>query len=459
LTLQAHWNDPPQEIGEELRRELQQRGVKSCRLLVGLPRSHVETVDLELPPATEHELPTMVRHEVFRQLTDLSDAAIIDYIDKPNDAGSSHKVQAVVLRPEMSAKIHAIGEAAGHPPARIVVRWFAIASLFERLTGEEHSASLLLNLMEMEADMSVLADGAVRFSRTVRLPDTPPGHPDLSRIADEIRRTLAVVPLDSNHEAGVEHIYMFGDLKENNDFIERLAEQLQLPVSLLDPRVGVQLRASQDPQSVNRYTALIGMVRDEATSTAPIDFTSPRQPPEPPKLGRKLAFYTAVVAVVLLIVGYRLTADLNDARNETQQLATDLERENQLLEKLISKTRVVDSVEQWRATEINWLRELRELSQRFPPADQAMVQGLTMAPSVGGESVISMSVRVNEPSTISRLETSLRDEFHRVSSQRIAHSSNRPTFPFQFDTTVRVRPRPTADQEAANDSVAATLTR
>lgn len=230
LTLAAQWDDSPQEIGEELRRELQQRGVKSCRLLVGLPRSQVETIDLLLPPASEQELPTMVRHEVFRRFTDLADTAIIDFIAKPNDADSSHKVEAAVLRSEMVAKIRAIGEAAGHPPSRIVLRSFAIASLFERLTGEDHSASLLLNLMDFEADMSVLADGAVQFSRTVRLPDGRKQHPDVERISDEIRRTLAVAPLESNDEPGVEHVYMFGDLKANNDFIERLAEQLQLPV-------------------------------------------------------------------------------------------------------------------------------------------------------------------------------------------------------------------------------------
>jgi hypothetical protein len=271
---------------------------------------------------------------------------------------------------------------------------------------------------------------------------------------------LAVATLKLNDASGVEHIYMFGDLKENNEFIERLAEQLQLPVSLLDPRVGIQLRANQDPQSVNRCTALIGMVRDEAADCAPIDFSNPRQPPDPPKYGRKLAFYATVAAVVGLMIGYRLVADVSDARNETQQLAADLDRETQMLGKLRSKTIVVDSVNQWRASEINWLRELRELSQRFPAADQAMIQSLTMAPSVGGESVISMSVRVNDPSTISRLEAGLRDEFHRVSSQRIAHSSNRAAFPFQFDTTVRVRPRPQLEsQDSGGEAVAAAATR
>lgn len=460
LTLAAQWDDSPQEIGEELRRELQQRGVKSCRLLVGLPRSQVETIDLLLPPASEQELPTMVRHEVFRRFTDLADTAIIDFIAKPNDADSSHKIEAAVLRSEMVAKIRAIGEAAGHPPSRIVLRSFAIASLFERLTGEDHSASLLLNLMDFEADMSVLADGAVQFSRTVRLPDGRKQHPDVERISDEIRRTLAVAPLESNDEPGVEHVYMFGDLKANNDFIERLAEQLQLPVSLLDPRVGIQLRAPQDPSSVNRYTALIGMVRDEAADSVPIDFSSPRQPPDPPKYARKSAFYAVVAAVVVLIVGYRLAADVNDRRSENQQLAADLDRESQLLEKLMSKTQVIDFVDQWRSSEIDWLRELRELSLRFPAADQATVQSLNMAPSVGGESVISMSVRVNDPSTISRLEASLRDEFHRVSSQRIAHSSSRPSFPFQFDTTVRVRPRPnSASRDSDSESVVSTSTK
>ena len=273
--------------------------------------------------------------------------------------------------------------------------------------------------------------------------------------------SLGVVQKTSlSDEPAVEHIYMFGDLKENNDFIESLAEQLQLPISLLDPRVGIQLPADQEPQSINRYTALIGMARDEAVNSAKIDFANPRQPPDPPKYGRKIACYAALTAVVALIIGQQFMSDIDQARNEAQQLTADLERETQLLEKLRSKTRVVESVNQWRSSEINWLQELRDLSNRFPAADRAMIQSLTMAPSVGGESVMSMSVRVNDPATIGRLEANLRDEFHRVSSQRIAHSSNRRSFPFQFDTTVRVQPRPeSASPLLGNESVASAAKR
>ena len=107
---------------------------------------------------------------------------------------------------------------------------------------------------------------------------------------------MAVAPLESDDESPVEHVYMFGDLHENSTFIKRLADDLDLPVSLLDPTVGLKLLSKPDPQTIHQYTALIGMIRDEAAGDPPVDFCHPRRPPPPPQYKKKIGFYAAVAA-------------------------------------------------------------------------------------------------------------------------------------------------------------------
>lgn len=234
--------------------------------MIGLPRSRVEMLNLSLPPASDAELVEMVRNEVMRQLTDLPEDAIVDFHIVQGDAESLRRVEAAVLRPETAAQIHAACAPVGQLPAQMVLRPLAIASLFTRLAGRGHNQALLLTVMDCDADMSLFSHGQVVFSRTVRLMDEETGPLDASRVSDEIRRTLAVAPLEPQHEEDVGHIYMFDDLKRANEFIEQLADELQLPVSLLDPLVGLKVAKDVDLEHIHRFPALIGMVPITPTS-------------------------------------------------------------------------------------------------------------------------------------------------------------------------------------------------
>ena len=240
-------NSTPEQIGQRLAEELHERHVRHFELLVGLPRSRVEMLSLTLPPATDAELAELVQNEVLRQLTDLPEEAIVDFYPGQGDTESLRRVEAVVLRPEMLAQIKLACESAGRPATQLVLRPLAIASLFSRLAGQAHAKALLLTVMDCDADMSLFSHGQVVFSRTVRLSDDEGAPLDASRVSDEIRRTLAVAPLEPEDDDDVGHVYIFDDLRRSNEFIEQLAEDLQLPVSLLDPLVG--LRVSKDGRS------------------------------------------------------------------------------------------------------------------------------------------------------------------------------------------------------------------
>ncbi len=111
-------------------------------------------------------------------------------------------------------------------------------------------------------------------------------------------------------------------------------------------------------------------------------------------------------------------------------------------------------MQRWQASEVHWLNELRDLSQRFPAAEQAVVQRITMAPSSGGNGMVSMSVRVTTPEIVGQLESKLRDDSHQVSSKRISQAEGRQAFPCQFETNVVVKPRPEVTPAPADTQAA-----
>jgi Tfp pilus assembly PilM family ATPase len=449
----------PEQIGQQLAETLHERHVKHFDLLIGLPRSRVEMLSLALPPAADAELPELVQNEVLRQLADLPEDSLVDYYFAQGDSEALRRVEAVAVRPETMLQIRAICEAAGQPATQVVLRPMAIASLFSRLAGHAHNKALLLTVMDCDADMSLFSQGQVIFSRTVRLLDVESDALEATRVSDEIRRTLAVAPFEPHEEDDVGHIFMFDDLKRSNEFIEQLAEELQLPVSMLDPLVGLRVGKEADLQQIHRFPALIGMIRDYAEGTAAVDFVHPKQPPPPPRYGRKIALYSTAALIALALVTGHFKSQLNEAVNEARSLAEDVKKTEEELKRWRSRTAVVDAVGRWKAGEIHWLEELRYLSEQFPAADQAVVRRITMAPTNTGNGVMSMSVRVADPETLDQLEANLRDEFHQVSSKRISQSEGQQDFPYQFETSVLVQPHPVEsppDSEAATDPLLAT---
>ena len=441
VTIDLDGTESGREMGAKLAEHLQTIKVSSYKLLVGVPRSQVELCEMKLPPSSPIELPEMVRNEVMRQVSDLPEDALIDYM-ATDPAESVVQVEAAALRPETNEFIQEIAEGLDNKPSQIVLRPLAVASLFDRLTGEDHSKSLLLNWVDPDADLSILENGQVQFSRSVRLSTSSHSNDRIEQLLDEVRRTLAVAPVDANDESDVQHVYMFGDANRMQRIVERLAEQLKLPVSLLDPLVGIQLSRNVDLIEVYRYTALIGILRDFAESSPPIDFVNPKRPPEPPRYGRKIAIYGTVAAVALWLIVWQLGSELTLAQSEYDDVASELERQTQLLEKFSSRSGTVDAIERWQNEEINWLAELQELSERFPDASKAVVQRMSMSDSNNGIGVISMSVRVNDAAQIAGLESQLRDEFHEVVSRRISQAAEGSQFPFQFEAMVTVKPKP-----------------
>jgi hypothetical protein len=465
ITIPRQRDQALSEAAAELAQELRKRRISSFSLLFGLARSQVDMLLLELPPAQPAERPMLVRNEVARQLSDLPDEAIVDFnvlsdLDQPGPL----RVEAGVMRPDTHDAVQTIAKALRQQPARIVIRSLAVASLFRRQVKKLPECSVLMNLMQSTADVSVMQHDRITFTRSVHITWIQEDTPDVPQLADEIRRTLFVAPqagaTDELGEEQFQHVYMFADLERGRQLVESLADELQLTVSLLDPLAGIEIRSGARPQRTHRFAALLGMLWDYLDAEPPIDFANPKRTPEPPRVGRKIAVYAALALAAITTIGVTLRSEVADAEKAASEMAAEVKAQDQLRKKLRAKTAVLDVVQRWEQSELNWLEELRELSTRFPEAEQAVVQRITMAPSSGNRGLISMSIRVRDPEIIADLENSLRDKRHQVSSKRISQATSNQAYAVQFETSVVVTPAsPALSTEPPTDTQASSVPR
>jgi hypothetical protein len=224
-----------------------------------------------------------------------------------------------------------------------------------------------------------------------------------------------------------------------------IEEKLSLPTELFDPCAGLRLGRElqrRPPDHSGRFAPLLGMVLAELEQTGhAVDFLHPRHRPAPPSRHPKvIAVAVAAVLLVALFVVYRQIhkgwlqeeiKGLNARSRESDQAITDLEN----VETAVAR------IDQWTATDVVWLDELRELSQRFPPAREAMLVQLKILPgSPGGK--MELEGLVDNSATIGTMEGDLQDESHRVEGTGSGAESSKAPYSWWFKSSVFVVPRP-----------------
>jgi len=117
---------------------------------------------------------------------------------------------------------------------------------------------------------------------------------------------------------------------------------------------------------------------------------------------------------------------------------TKLEKQ---LEQLEDKTAVVEQISAWRVDDINWLDELRELSDRFPERSLVQVKSMTLSSSPANPGVIAMNLQAKNESVITQMEQTIRDEFHQVRTNQFSQSDSEQELPWQFGANILVSRR------------------
>ncbi len=442
----------PAACGEMLRSALAEQGYGASTALVAIDRAGVELLHLTLPPATDAELPELVANQTLRESHSVGEGAVVDFVPLGDNPAEPRQVMAAVLPAEKLQRIESFCKAARLKPKRIVLRSHAAASLFLRAATAAEQICLLINPVGEEVDLTVLLDRRAVFSRTARLPEAADELQTAEWLLGEIRRTLAVAMQSELGTDRIECVYIFGQADENQDLLTRISEALGIPTKIFDPFAAIGVFRAMVPNCSGRFGSLLGLLLDEADrGTHTLDFLHPRRRPKRLTRWQLGAAAAAVAVVAVLLIGVLQWRAVAARDAEILDQAKTLRSLNEQVKKSRATAKLIATVADWKAGEVLWLEELRELSDQFPGRRDAALLDLSMTsvPSRGGGTITFQGL-VRDPTFARLLESKIkndhrkvvRNEYYRVRSRAVGSGSQRQEYAIQIDTSVFVAKRP-----------------
>jgi hypothetical protein len=380
----------------------------------------------------------MVRFQALRQFSSLTEEWPLDFVRLDGPSGDQVRVLAATVAPGVIDEARRVCAAIPAAPTHLVLRPFASSSLFCR-RGDDGRCRVLVEFLSDEADLTVLVAGQAVLLRSVRLP----AEDRTVWLAGELRRTIAAAR-NQMVEPSVQAVTLVGDPQELEPLRAALAEQLKLDVTAFDPfdeigRVGESAGAL--PPDQGRYAALLGMLRDTAEGCRHgIDFLNPRRRPLPPSRRRWYTLGAAAAVLFLLVLGsmyYLQFRHCDQQWRSLQEAGRSLDEPVKIAEKLKAD---IEEVDVFIAGDVNWLDELYQLSHRFPPPEDAIVElaSFNSVPAGGGQILLDGYVR--EPSVIEKLENQIRDSQHAVTGSGAQFDESRKEFRWGFKEKIVIPP-------------------
>ena len=444
--------DPsPEVIGKALVDWVREQGLSRCSTLVAVGRASIELRRMSLPPAPDDELPEMVRFQAQREFSSLTEDSPLDFLPLSGDATKPRQVLAAALSPELLSQIRSVCDAAGLRAERVVLRPCATAAVVRHSVGVvDEGASLVIDPLLDEVDLSVLLGEKVVFIRTVLLPHVAEDEKQYRPLLGELRRTIAAFH-NQFREVRISSITVCGDPGQRAALAESIEQEFSLPTNVLHPLEtvgGTAALKAKMPEHPGRFAPLVGMILDETTGTHAIDFLNPRKKPEA-KSNRRA--YVLAAAAALLMAGFYAWWQydrISDKRHSVESLQRQISDTRQHYEEQLAATKErADRLDQWTQTDVPWLDELSEASlalrplpldaKDFPAGEDVVVTALDLAAL---RAVYAIAAKNDEaPKQLrERIRTEEGDDLSVRSV--VQPESARPGYPYSFDATEEVAP-------------------
>ena len=133
-------------------------------------------------------------------------------------------------------------------------------------------------------------------------------------------------------------------------------------------------------------------------------------------------------------------SDNQEQKQAIETKKSSLQRFSKRANKSLEYQDIVDAVHQWQKSDIAWLDEIQDLTQRFPMQSESLVKRMTMSTGNDGYGVVDLSVQVSSPDVVTALEAAIRDDRHSVTSKRVAEVSDSENLNWSFETRIIFRP-------------------
>ena len=448
------------QAGEKLKSELATHGLSRSDAIVVVSRADAEMRELSVPPAPNNELPDMVRFIARSEFATLNESWALDYFPMSDDEDKQRTVLAVGISPELQKQIQTIVEPAGLRVKHIVMRPYASLCLIQDEIKDDE-CRLLVDPNGNTTDMTLAEGGKILATRTVRILESHDANKRADLLLSEVRRTLAS-SRKTLGERKVSKIVVFGLANENKSLEGNLRNHLELETEFVNPLKHAQVASSlKEPASVERYAALLGaLAQNSLGKRHPIDFVNPRRPVIKKHNFKKLYLYGGFAAAALLLgvlycwwilraqsvekVALQNRIDAVQYKNDGR--AKDTQSVDQIVEE-------VEKIDNWVKSDINWLEELYQFSERALTPDDAIVDLYDASASTrsGSPPKITVKTRLADIAKETQMKQSLKGRPFEVDPSRGGLDRNDEEYPLSSTFNVSLMRDDLAKMRTVNE--------
>jgi Tfp pilus assembly PilM family ATPase len=352
-------------LGKLLRERLDAAGIAPAPVLACVARERLIVKEVKFPHVPPSEEPALVRFQAVKELTDAAEDVIIDYTPINASELGERKALAIIVRKQLLKMYEAVCNAAGLKLVAMAPRGLGTLETVRVMAG-----STGLNPVALPPDASVaaliMADRWVEFaiirgdSLLLARSLTPGG-----ALMGEVRRNVSVYA-GQNQQRPLQALFLAGG-SEHSLLREGLEDSLGIPVYMLDPFRGLQ-QPDLPADGRGAFAGSVGLLYAWAKNKElAINFVEPKQPKPPSDPNkRKVVFALAGIAAALVIVVSWCYFEVDKQDRQITRLSmdkTDLDGRLVILEEDSKRIKALDD---WVKTDINWLDELYDLTDRFP---------------------------------------------------------------------------------------------
>ena len=328
-------------------------------------RSQAEVRMLTFPDVPEHDLPDMVRiqaPQIFNAGTD----GLLDFTPIGELQDGQRYITAAAISNETQIEVISSASAAGVTISNMTLHPFGTAAYVQKHAPFD-GARLIVDLLGVEAELTIAREGVAHLVRTIRL---VPDAPDLNYIASEVRRTLTSYENQPNG-TDVKQIVIAGISEIHQNLADTLGPLVAEPIVEFNPTEYPSLDApvlKNLPENAASFLGLIGLAQQLIDgSIPPIDFLHPTQPPKQTEKRDKVVrsgVYAALAVVAVVVALFVPVANLKNSIAKTRPAA---ELQQTLKKKFDQSSTQVNAIQAYETSSINWLDELALLSDTLPP--------------------------------------------------------------------------------------------
>ena len=407
-------------LDNAIARALEQAGASRGQALTySARRSQAEVRMLAFPNIPESELPDMVRIQA-PTVFNAGDEGLLDFTLLGTLQDGQRYIAAAALSNETQIDVISTAATAGYTIGNMTLHPFGSAHYVEKHLPST-VARLIVDLLGVEAELTVARDGVAHLVRTIRL---VPDSPDLNYIASEVRRTLTSYENQPNG-GDVSQIVIAGNTTTHTELSRILDPLVSEPIEIFNPFDHARLDAglqSDLPDNAASFLGLIGAAAQLTSDTIPaIDFLHPTRPPKQTDTRDKAVKYGSLAAVgIAVLIGLALWPIIT-IKKEISAKQDEMSNSKQVQAQKEMNDSTLGAVNAFTDSRVSWLSEVAYLSDNLPadPNDAIIntFSGRSVAQREGSENGTAAQIFLDmhlKNSGVFALLNGLTNELHSV---------------------------------------------